>query len=257
VERDFLEKSFKAFCEIKKKEPKLAAVGGSLKMVCENRFSNLVSSLYASPLSGSSSFWYANNPGFAKTVVFGFYEKKIIESINGFDEDMGRGEDFEINLRLNKNGYKLFYDPKIKTCYYVRNTLSGFTRQTFGNGAAKGVCLKKGYFNPVWFVPSIFVIYQLLLPIGLFVMNFWSIIFWGPLVVYWVANIIASIKIKDREKANLFLPLMFWILHVLVGFGFFYGILFGKNSAAPNSNSKLPALEILKMGSCFTLRKCQ
>jgi len=88
-------------------------------------------------------------------------------------------------------------------------------------------------------------------------MNFWSIIFWGPLVVYWVANIIASIKIKDREKANLFLPLMFWILHVLVGFGFFYGILFGKNSAAPNSNSKLPALEILKMGSCFTLRKCQ
>lgn len=230
VERDFLEKSSKTFCEIKEKEPMLAAVGGSLKMVCENRFSNLVSSLYASPFSGSSSFWYANNPSFAKTVVFGFYEKKIIESINGFDEDMGRGEDFEINLRLNKIGYRLFYDPKIKTCYYVRSTLSGFVRQTFGNGAAKGVCIKKGYFNPVWFVPSIFVFYQLILLASFLLASFWAIVFSSPFIAYWVVNVLFSIKVSKKKTQFLLLPFMFWVLHVITGMGFVGGLLFGKRS---------------------------
>ncbi|MEM2995192.1 MAG: glycosyltransferase family 2 protein [Candidatus Bathyarchaeia archaeon] len=227
VERDFLEKSVKTFAEVRKNEPKLAAVGGRIVMVYENSFARLVSLLFTSPFSGVSSFWYSTKASFASTVAFGFYDKKIVIKVGFFDEDMIKGQDFELNLRLYRRGYKLYYNPNIRSYYYARNNLKSFLKQTFDNGIAKGLCVRKGYIRAIWFVPSAFVIYSLFLFIEPFLRSVWPFSF-APLGVYWIANIFLSAKVAKKKIQIFLLPLMFWILHSVAGIGFVIGLLFGK-----------------------------
>jgi len=229
VEGDFIEKSVDVFFRVKKKEPKLAAVGGSLKVVYENAFARLVSSLYSSPFSGGSSFWYSKHPHFANTVIFGLYRKGIVEKVGCFDEDMIKGQDFELNLRLVKKGCKLYYSPEIRAYYYARGSFSSFLKQSFDNGAAKGLCVRKGYFNPVWFVPLAFVFYQLFLFNGFFVQSFDLLVaLFIPFATYWMITVLVSLQLARKRGGSLFLPVMFWILHNIIGIGFLVGMVLGK-----------------------------
>jgi glycosyltransferase involved in cell wall biosynthesis len=234
VEKNFLEKNVETYFRIKENEPNLAGVGGSLKAVYENTFAMMVSSLFASPFSGASSFWYSEKNHFVKTVAFGFYDKRILENIGFFDVDMIKGQDFEINLRLTRKGYKLFYNSGIKPCYFARNTFSRFLTQTFDNGVAKALCVKKGYFNPIWLIPLLFVFHQLLfIPAYLYLPSSLSIFLLTLFITYWILAILASISVKRKIKQTRFLllmPFMFWTLHILTGFGFLSGLLIGKKS---------------------------
>ena len=226
VERDFLEKSVNTFIKVRESEPRLAAVGGSIEIVCENSFARLVSLLFNSPFSGASGFWYSAKPSFVKTVAFGFYDKQIVEEVGCFDEDMIKGQDFELNLRLSKYGYKLYYDPDIKSYYYARSNFKGFLKQAFDNGAAKGLCIRKGYFNVLWFIPLGFVLYQLFL-FGSFLCNLWMWLF-APFVFYWILNLLFSLNAPRKTREKVFRPIMFWILHNFTGIGFLAGLTIGK-----------------------------
>jgi len=229
TERDFIEKSINVFFRVKKKEPKLAVVGGSLEVVYENTFARLVSLLYSSQFSGGSSFWYSKDSHFAHTVVFGFYHKGVVEKIGCFDEDMIKGQDFELNLRLVKKGYKLYYSPEIRAYYYARDSFSSFLKQSFDNGVAKGLCIRKGYFNPVWFVPLAFVFYQLFLLNGFFVQSLELLVaLFIPFVAYWIITVLVSLQLARKRGRSLFLPVMFWILDNITGIGFLAGAVLGK-----------------------------
>ena len=229
VEGDFIAKSVDVFFRIKEKEPKLAAVGGNLEVVHENDFATLVSSLYSSPFSGGSSFWYSKGPHFANTVVFGFYHKGIVEKVGCFDEDMIKGQDFELNLRLVMKGYKLFCSPEIKAYYYARSSFSRFLEQSFDNGVVKGLCIRKGYFNVIWLVPLAYVLYQLFLFAGFFVESFGLLVaLFTPFVAYWIINALVSLQQFRKRKGSLYFPFMLWILHNITGIGFFAGVVLGK-----------------------------
>jgi glycosyltransferase involved in cell wall biosynthesis len=229
IGRDFIAKNVETFSKVKKTQSKLAAVGGSLEMIYENSFGMLVSSLFASPFSGASGFWRSIKPHFDKTVVFGFYDKKSVKEVNCFDEDMIKGQDFELNLRLLKNGYRLFSNPEIRPFYHVRSTFTRFLTQTFDNGAAKALCIRKKYFNPIWLMPSAFFLYQLSLLVSL-LLPYDSVALWVPFAFYWLANVMASIKTQKKKRLALLSPFMFWILHTLTGIGFLSGLLLGKKS---------------------------
>ena len=209
----------------------MAAVGGSLEVVYENSFARLVSPLYSSPFSGGSSFWYSKNPHFANTVVFGFYHKGAVEKIGCFDEDMIKGQDFELNLRLVAKGYKLYCNPDIKSYYYARSSFSRFLKQSFDNGVVKGLCIRKGYFNIVWFIPLAFILYQFLLCTGFFFENLWLlVVLLVPFVSYWLVNVLVSVHLFMRKKGNSLLFLLFWVLHNITGIGFFAGLILGKKA---------------------------
>lgn len=231
VEKDFVEKNVDVFLKIKEKESKLAAVGGNLDVVYENEFARLVSSLYSSPFSGGSSFWYSKNPHFANTVVFGFYHKGIVEKVGCFDEDMLKGQDFELNSRLVKKGHKLFCSPEIKAYYYARKSFSSFLKQSFDNGVVKGLCIRKGYFNVIWLVPLAFVLYQLFLFAGFFVESFGLLVaLFTPFVAYWIINALVSLELFRKKGGSSLSPFVFWILHNVTGIGFFAGVVLGKRA---------------------------
>jgi glycosyltransferase involved in cell wall biosynthesis len=231
VERDFIERNVAVFFQIAEKEPLLAVVGGSLNLVYGNSYAELFSSVYSSQFSGASSFWYSKNPHFAKTVAFGLYRKEFVKKVGTFDEDMLSGDDFELNSRLVKAGFKIYYDPAIMSSYYVRSSFSGFLTQSLKYGAAKGLCLRKGYVNPVWFVPSCFLIYEFALLGALFVRN-WQLLtaLAIPFALYWIISIAACLRFFRRKLVSALLPVTFWVFHNVVGFGFLMGALIGRKS---------------------------
>ena len=223
-ERDFLRKSVETFLEVKEKEPKLAGVGGKIVKLYENRLAKFVALIYSSPLSGASTFWYKEKPHFAKTVAFALYDKKIAEEIGGFDEDMITGNDFEFNLRINKRGYKLFFNPKIRSYYYARSTWRGFLKQTFNYGAVKAMALRKGYFSPLWLAPLGFLGFEALIP-------FWR--FLVPLfVLYWAGLFGEGVRLwrKTKNVDALALPPVMWLFHNLISLGFIAGLMVGKKA---------------------------
>ena len=223
-ERDFLRMSVEAFLEVKAREPKLAGVGGRIIKLYETRLAKLVALIYSSPFSGASTFWYEEKPHFARTVAFALYNKGIALEIGGFDEDMIVGNDFEFNLRINKHGYKLFFNPKIKSYYFARSNWKGFLRQTFNYGAVKSMAIRKGYFSPMWLFPLGFLGFELALP-------FFKPLLW-LFLGYWMLLIVESIRLafKAKDVYSLVLSPLMFIFHNLISLGFIAGLLFGKRA---------------------------
>ena len=190
----------------------------------ENRLAKFVALIYSSPLSGASSFWFEERPHFAKTVAFALYDKKIAEEIGGFDEDMIIGDDFEFNLRINKKGYKLFFNPEIISYYFARSIWRGFIKQSFNYGAVKGVAIRKGYFSPLWLFPLGFLGFELLIPLR-------GILIW-LFALYWIVLFGESVRLwrKTKNVDALALPPVIWIFHNLISLGFIAGLLFGKRA---------------------------
>jgi len=223
--RDFLKKSVETFFKVKEKEPKLIAVGGIHDNLYENGLAKFVGLIYQSPLSGSSPYRYSTKPDFVRTIAYAMYEKEtIIKHVGLFDKDMVIGDDFEFNLRINKHGYKLFLNPEIKSYYYTRSTWSGFLKQSFNYGAAKGVIIRKGYFSPIWLSPLGFIALEILIPL-------WGTLIW-LFAFYWLLLVGESFRLWKRTKNTeaFFLPPMMWFFHNLISIGFLAGLLLGSRS---------------------------
>jgi len=223
-DRNFLKKSVETFLEVKKIEPKLAGVGGKIIKLYENRLARFVALIYSSPLSGASGFWYEDKQHFAKTVVYALYDRDIAIKVGMFDEDMIVGNDFEFNLRINKKGFKLYFNPEIRSYYFTRSTWKGFLKQTFYYGVAKAVVMRKGYFSPLWIFPIGFLSFEVLLVVI-------SPLLW-VFLVYWFVLFIEGIRLsyKLRNIDSLVLPFAMFLFHNLISIGFITGLVLGKET---------------------------
>jgi len=183
-----------------------------------------VALIYSSPLSGASSFWYEEKQHFAKTVAFALYDKGIAIEFGMFDEDMIIGDDFEFNLRINKKGFRLFFNPEIRSYYFARSTWRGFLKQTLNYGVVKAMAMRKGYFSPLWLFPIGFLSFEIIL--ALMPSLLW--LFLG----YWLILFMESVRLgyKLRNIDSLALPFAMFLFHNLISIGFVAGLLFGKKS---------------------------
>lgn len=230
LESDFIQKSMDTFKEIKKKDLKLAGVGGSLETVYNNSFAKLIKLLYTSPFAGVSSFWSEEKEGFKETVVFGLYDKKIIQNVGCFDEDFIIGDDYELNLRLNREGYKLYSNPDIKAYYFARSSFKGFIKQSFQYGAVKGMCIRTGYNKLLWWVPLMFLIFELILIMAAATILFPFLL--GLLLIYFLISTIIALQIyqKSHEILALSLIMVHFLFHNVVALGLLKGLIWGRRT---------------------------
>lgn len=230
LETDFIQKSIDTFKLIKKRERKLAGVGGSLETVYKNSFAKLIKLLYASPFTGVSSFWNDENKGFKETVVFGLYDKQIVQNVGCFDEDFIIGDDYELNLRLNQKGYKLYSNPHIKSYYFTRSSFKSFLKQSFQYGAVKGMCIRTGYNKLLWWVPLIFLIFELVLIITAGTILFPFLL--AVIIFYFLVSTIFALKIyyKFGEPLALTLALLHFLFHNVVALGLLKGLIWGRRT---------------------------
>src|SRR3989344_274064 len=152
-----------------------------------------------------------------------FARRSVFKKIDGFNVKLYPGEDPEFFARAKKNGFRIAYVPNVVIYHRRRATLPKFMEQFFKYGYFR---LKKEKFmgtNPgiLFFLPSFFVLYMVLMPFFSMV----NYIFLFPFLVYAVISLFASIftAFKKLDFLALFaLPFIFLMLHLSYGFGMIY-----------------------------------
>ena len=70
-------------------------------------------------------------------------KKEIFDKVGMFDESFVKGQDLELNFRIVKAGYKLFYSPSIKVIHYRKRHIHHFANQIYKWAKAKVAIIKK------------------------------------------------------------------------------------------------------------------
>lgn len=145
-------------------------------------------------------------------------KRNVFLRSNGFNEKLYPNEENELINRILKKGYKFIYNPDIKIYRDRRRTLFTFARQfyKYGQGRMNQVLIEGVLKNLQFFIPSLLLIYFLVLPfIGSFKIAF------IPLFMYICLGLIDAVYASFKNKRNLvlMLPPLYIIIHLSYGIG--------------------------------------
>jgi hypothetical protein len=176
---------------------------------------------------GSAAFRTGSpRPRQVDTLAFGAYWRSVFEEIGGFDEELVRNQDDELNVRLTQAGGSIWLDPEIRSVYHSRSSLGGLWRQYCQYGFYKVRVIQKraGVRTGRQLVPPLFVavlggatvasvLSRRMVPVAVVA---------GP---YVAANLGASLMTADGDH-RVVPPLAVALaaMHVSYGMGFLAGV---------------------------------
>jgi succinoglycan biosynthesis protein ExoA len=196
---------------------------------------------------GTSSKSFRNHPeGYADTVNYPVYVRSALVEIGGYDEELYRNQDNDLNQRLRAQGQRLYMTWQTSCKYFVQPTVTALLKYAWNTGFWNAISLKKNASAHALyhFVPAIFVVSSsgaaLLAMAGLFLRapyRLWASL---PLLLllgaYFGLALLVSLAASLRQRwfAGLLLPVVFFGLHVWYGAGTLWAFL---------SNAKSPEAE--------------
>lgn len=140
--------------------------------VCHTRPANgsVLARAIAAGLSGRFGVGNAHfrvgvaEPRWVDTVAFGCYRRDVFTRVGGFDEELVRNQDDELNLRLGSRGGRLLLVPDVASTYQARDSLSKLWRMYSQYGYFKPLVIRKlgGVLTVRQLVPALFVLSILL-----------------------------------------------------------------------------------------------
>jgi GT2 family glycosyltransferase len=83
---------------------------------------------------GNAHYRLGGGGRYVDTVPFGAFPREVFERIGLYREHLVRNQDFELNARIRKAGYKIYLSNKISNVYYNSATFRKFMRQAWLNG---------------------------------------------------------------------------------------------------------------------------
>jgi hypothetical protein len=157
--------------------------------------------------------------------------------MGGFDEDLVRNQDDELNLRLTRAGGKIWQSRRIVCWYTPRTTLRALFLQHFQYGFWKVLVIRKHKQPASWrhVVPGAFVLTNavlvLLTLVGVLanLSSLAAIAFQveaGVLTAYALSSAVAAAMAARKHgwRTLPFLPVLFLVYHVAYGCGFLAGV---------------------------------
>lgn len=151
------------------------------------------------------------------------FRRDIFARYEGFDERLYPNEENEMMERIRRGGGLLIHDPDLAVERSQRPTITAFCRQLFNYGRGRGEqTVISGVFKPITVIPSLFLLYLLLLPL------FRKPVYFAPLACYLFITIAVSGQELFRTRRGLsaaFLPVVLTFLHCCYGFGMVRGLL--------------------------------
>lgn len=163
---------------------------------------------------------------YVSSVFHGAYRKEVFDKVGLFNEKLIRTEDNEIHYRIRKAGYRICYNPDIKSYYQTRNTLPKMLKQKFQNGLWIGKtlkvcpkCISIFHLVPFAFVMAI-VVCMLLSVFKLWQFGVLLAVAYG---LFLLVNTITCIC-KSKNIADLLLPIVYFLMHICYGVGTVVGI---------------------------------
>ena len=136
-----------------------------------------------------------------------------------FDETLLTSEDSKMCYNIRRAGFKIVFDPEVKVWHHRRPLFIPHLVRMFRQGSDKAKVVKQmfGKDKLIFFVPSIFTLYLILLPFLLW----WNALFLLPLLVYPLAVLMAvwDMPIATKIPNLAGIPLT----HIFYGVGFIKG----------------------------------
>lgn len=170
---------------------------------------------------GNARFRYSSVPGPTDTVYLGTFPRDVLEEVGGFDTDLLRNQDYELNYRLRRAGRIVWFDPRLRVTYRPRSSLGALWRQYLDYGRWKRVMLMR---NPRSLAarqaaPPLLVIGLILSALaGAMGTPFWWVVPASYAAFLAVATIAVSIRRRDRAAG--LLPIVIPTMHLAWGTGF-------------------------------------
>ncbi|WP_372640254.1 glycosyltransferase family 2 protein [Ancylomarina sp.] len=164
------------------------------------------------------------------TVPFGCFRREVFNQIGGFDLELIRNQDDELNARMIKNGMKIFLIPDISVKYYARESISILWKMYYQYGYFKPLVnlkIKKisslRQLAPLALVSYLIlgVLVSLLYPIALSPF----LLFLLPYLLIIVGISFWNFKALGSFTACFWLMISFSCMHISYGLGYLVGFL--------------------------------
>jgi succinoglycan biosynthesis protein ExoA len=121
-----------------------ANVGGIMRAEGRSPFQRAVARAYNSPFGlGGGAYHGGTREGAAESAYLGVMRRSVLEEIGGFDESLRRGEDWDLNLRIRRAGYRVWFDPALAVTYWPRESWTRLARQFRATGAWRGELVRR------------------------------------------------------------------------------------------------------------------
>ncbi len=213
-------------------------VGGIMDAQGITPFERAVARAYGSRIGlGGTKLHVGGEEGPAETVYLGVFQRQRLLDVGLFDEDIKRGQDWELNRRLRASGGTVWFTPRLKVTYRPRPNLDRLARQFVSTGVWRGELVRRfPAANGIrYFVPPAMVIavtLGLLLGIAGIVQAAvgatpWLLIGFAIPAFYALIVIVAAIVLGRSVglRATLWFLVVLPCIHFCWGIGFVLGFL--------------------------------
>lgn len=236
-----------------------ANVGGVMRADGRTPFQRAVARAYNSPIGlGGGAYHGGTQEGEAESAYLGVMRREVLEEVGLFDESIRRGEDWELNLRIRRAGYRVWFDPTLAVTYWPRESWTRLVRQFSATGRWRGELVRRfGRGNSLRFFAPPALVLTILLGIVVGVLQltgvlqgWWSVaasVVYLPIIAY--ALLIVAVALgrgggrgwRDTLWTAAVLPSM----HLAWGWGFLLGVVGGAHDTVDTSrlgsrNTPLP-----------------
>lgn len=107
-----------------------ANVGGRQVPTADDGFAAAVAAAMASPAgAGGATYRSGGAEGPADTVYLGAFRRAALAAVGSYDARLTRNQDAELNLRLTRAGYVVWFDPELAVAYTPRGTVRALASQ--------------------------------------------------------------------------------------------------------------------------------
>ncbi|MFS0714769.1 glycosyltransferase family 2 protein [Microbacterium sp. 2P01SA-2] len=121
-----------------------ANVGGVMRAEGRSPFQRAVARAYNSRIGlGGGAYHGAADEGPAESAYLGVMRRSVLEEVGLFDEGIRRGEDWELNLRIRRAGYRVWFDPDLTVTYWPRESWTRLVRQFRATGSWRGELVRR------------------------------------------------------------------------------------------------------------------
>ena len=177
---------------------------------------------------------------------------ELFLALGGFDERLYPNEENELLERVRREGRRLIHDPDSFIFRSQRPSLKAFCRQLFSYGRGRGEqTILSGVVKPITFIPSLFLIYLLLLPLT------HKAVYYLPLLCYLISTVIIAVYggvRSGRPLSAALLPVVFPIFHLSYGLGMILGLFSSRWRKAGSQTEEVAIRRVKEFGEDWNMK---
>jgi glycosyltransferase involved in cell wall biosynthesis len=219
---------FRQNLKIMEEHPEVSCTGGPIISNGKNNFAKAAAISMSSTIGvGNANHRFPDFEGYAEMACFPFFRKEVFEKYGLYDERLIKNQDDEFCFRIRLKGEKIFLSNKIKSTYYVRDSVSNLFRQyySYGKWRIPVLLIHKTPISYRQQVPALFFSLVVLLFIVSFIVGNIFIGLCLPALYLITLSIFALSKLKSEKMGVVkYLPISLFVLHFSYALGFLSGL---------------------------------